>query len=280
MSGYPTGGTGDVATGDTVNQAISKLETKADNNATAITAEASARETADRDLDAKINSAKTNVAENSDFLSVATAATENGVTYTISTSNIASASDLEAVSGKADDNAELIAKMSGTTAVDTGKYITSVTQTSGAVSIGQADLNASAVAFDKTPAAVSAMTATTVQGAVEELKSEIATSELTLWHAGAEVGDHKVLVDGTDYTLKQGNDTVAIFNIAQDMVVSAGTVITATGEEKTGHGAGAPSAGLTSGATYVKLDIANGDECADRGCGKLLVKFALEQCDQ
>lgn len=267
MSGYTTGGTGDVDTGDTINQAISKLENKISANTSAITDEASARSSADTALEEKINSAKTYVAEDSDFLSVATSATENGVTYTISTSGIASASDLNTVSGKADDNADLIAAMSGTVSADSGKYISSITQNSGVVSIGQADLNASAVAFDKTPAAVSAMTATTVQGAVEELKGKIddldAASELTLWHAGAEVGNHKVLVDGTDYTLKQGKDTVAIFNIAQDMVVSAGTVITATGEEKRGRGDDAPSAELTSGDTYIKLDIANGDENSD-----------------
>ena len=267
-TGYtPAANVGQVTTADTVESAIGKLDKKSAQNAEDIAAETTARTAADTALENKINSAKTYVVEDSDFLSVATAATETGVTYTISTSGIASASDLEAVSGKADTNAAKIAAMSGTVNADSGKYITSITQTSGVVSIGQASLAASAVSFDNTPAAVSAMSATTVQGAVEELKSEIddldAASELTLWHAGAEVDDHKVLVDGSDYTLMQGNDTVAIFNIAQDMVVSAGTVITATGEEKTGHGAGAPSASLTSGATYVKLDIANGDENSD-----------------
>ena len=267
-TGYtPAANVGQVTTADTVESAIGKLDKKSAQNAQDLADETSARTAADQDLEAKINSAKTNVEEDSDFLSVATAATSSGVTYTISTSGIASASDLEAVSGKADTNAGLIAAMSGTVNADSGKYITSITQTSGVVSIGQASLAASAVSFDNTPAAVSAMTATTVQGAVEELKSEIddldAASELTLWNAGVEVSDHKVLVDGTDYTLKQGNDTVAIFNIAQDMVVSAGTVITADGTEKRGHGASAPSAGLTSGDTYVKLEIANGDENSD-----------------
>lgn len=267
-TGYtPAANVGQVTIADTVESAIGKLDKKSAQNAQDLADETSARTAADEDLEAKINSAKTNVEEDSDFLSVATAATSSGVTYTISTSGIASASDLEAVSGKADTNADLIAAMSGTVNADSGKYITSITQTSGVVSIGQASLAASAVSFDNTPAAVSAMTATTVQGAVEELKSEIddldAASELTLWNAGAEVGDHKVLVDGTDYTLKQGNDIVAIFNIAQDMVVSAGTVITADGTEQRGHGASAPSAGLTSGDTYVKLEIANGDENSD-----------------
>ena len=295
-TGYtPAANVGQVTTADTVESAIGKLDKKSTQNAQDLADETSARTDADTALENKINSAKTYVEEDSDFLSVATAATSTGVTYTISTSGIASASDLQTVSGnldtvsgnldtvsdnlatvsgnldtvsgKADDNAALIAAMSGTASVNSGKYITSITQSSGAVSIGQADLNASAVAFDHTPAAVSSMTATTVQGAVEELKSEIddldSASELTLWHAGSEVQDHKVLVDGSDYTLKQGNDTVAIFNIAQDMVVSAGTVITADGTEKKGHGSSAPSAGLTSGDTYVKLVIANGDENSD-----------------
>ena len=295
-TGYtPAANVGQVTTADTVESAIGKLDKKSTQNAQDLADETSARTDADTALENKINSAKTYVEEDSDFLSVATAATSTGVTYTISTSGIASASDLQTVSGnlatvsgnlntvsgnletvsgnlntvsgKADTNAGLIAAMSGTASVNSGKYITSITQSSGAVSIGQADLNASAVAFDHTPAAVSSMTATTVQGAVEELQSEIddlnSASELTLWHAGSEVQDHKVLVDGSDYTLKQGNDTVAIFNIAQDMVVSAGTVITADGTEKKGHGSSAPSAGLTSGDTYVKLEIANGDENSD-----------------
>ena len=62
--------------------------------------------------------------------------------------------------------------------------------------------------------------------------------------------------DGHTYTIKQGNDTLFTLAIAQDMVVSDGEVIVATGNEKTTTD-GSVSAGLTAGERYIMLQLAN-----------------------
>ena len=231
MRGYTAGGTGDVDTGDTVNQAISKLETKADNNASAITAETSARETADEELKAKINSAKTTVAEDSDFLSVATSATENGVTYTISTSGIASASDLQTVSGnletvsgnldtvsgKANTNAAKIASATTGYTAGTDQFATAVTQSDGKITaVGFAQPNASGVTFESG----SIISSSTVQDAIEEVYNKsvsglkVVVSALTTPNSGYL----------KTYDVLQGGQSVGQIDIPKDLVVTSGSV--------------------------------------------------------
>ena len=62
--------------------------------------------------------------------------------------------------------------------------------------------------------------------------------------------------DGSTYAIKQGTTTLFSINIAKDMVVSDGEVITATGNEYTTSD-GSTSAGLTAGEKYIKLALAN-----------------------
>lgn len=108
-------------------------------------------------------------------------------------------------------------------------------------------------------------TADTIKGLkklVDEKTSELNTaSTLKVFNGDTEV--NKISADGKDYTLKQGENTVATINIAKDMVVSEGTVILATGNEKKGTGAEAPSANLEAGKQYIKLTISNADENAN-----------------
>ena len=70
---------------------------------------------------------------------------------------------------------------------------------------------------------------------------------------------NKIGADGQDYTIKQGDSVLATINIARDMVIDSGEIVTATGNEKKGTGAGAKSAGLVAGEKYMKLHISNGD---------------------
>ena len=65
--------------------------------------------------------------------------------------------------------------------------------------------------------------------------------------------------DDKTYVIKQGNDTIFSINIAKDMVVSDGEVITATGNEKTTTD-GDTSANLTADEKYIKLQLANSNK--------------------
>lgn len=65
--------------------------------------------------------------------------------------------------------------------------------------------------------------------------------------------------DGSTYHFKQGSTEIFSINIAKDMVVSDGSVITANGTETTTAG-GSTSASLTSGEKYIKLQLANSDK--------------------
>ena len=100
----------------------------------------------------------------------------------------------------------------------------------------------------------------TVVGMIEEA---VSTGNLVLYEGDAESANKTVSADGKTYTLKQGGVEVASFNIARDMVISDGSVITATGTELNGTGTSATSAGLTKGEKYIRLTISNADEKAN-----------------
>jgi hypothetical protein len=59
---------------------------------------------------------------------------------------------------------------------------------------------------------------------------------------------------GKTYTFKQGNNTIATMNLAKDMVVSGGSVVTATAADK------AIDDNVIVGEKYVKLTIANSSD--------------------
>lgn len=99
-------------------------------------------------------------------------------------------------------------------------------------------------------------TSTNVQGALDEIFTAIADNaeagEVAVYNASNEKVS-AIAADGTTYTIKQGTSTVATLNIARDMVVSSGSVVTANGSE-TDVPEGTT---LTTGAKYVRLVIAN-----------------------
>lgn len=102
-------------------------------------------------------------------------------------------------------------------------------------------------------------TSTDVQGALDEIFDAIAENaeagEVAVYTnvQGTPTKVDAIHADGSTYTIKQGTTKVADINIARDMVVSSGSVITATGLE-TDVPTGVT---LTSGEKYVRLVIAN-----------------------
>ena len=90
------------------------------------------------------------------------------------------------------------------------------------------------------------ITATTVEGALEELATAVAANKV----AGVVTMTEN---DSTDYaksyTFKQGETTVGTINVPKDMVIQDGEVITLASADDAGHEAG----------TYLKLVIANND---------------------
>lgn len=73
---------------------------------------------------------------------------------------------------------------------------------------------------------------------------------------GAAASNPTIGGDGSTYVIKQGSTSLFSINIARDMVVSDGEVITADGTETTTSD-GSTSANLTSGEKYIKLALAN-----------------------
>lgn len=79
---------------------------------------------------------------------------------------------------------------------------------------------------------------------------------LSVTKDGAAASDPTISADGSTYAIKQGTTEIFKINVAKDMVVSDGEVITADGTENTTSD-GNTSAGLISGKMYIKLALAN-----------------------
>lgn len=96
-------------------------------------------------------------------------------------------------------------------------------------------------------------TAKAVYDAIDALDS---SSELTVKKDGVAASDPTIGADGSTYGIFQGNTEIFKINVAKDMVVSDGEVITATGNENTTTD-GDTSANLTVDEKYIKLQLAN-----------------------
>jgi hypothetical protein len=121
----------------------------------------------------------------------------------------------------------------GTAQGETGKAIISVTQTNGVVTATAGNINAANVNVNwPTPAeGEDALSATAdAQAALIEIFNKIKTNKeagaVKVFNASNEKVN-QIKADGTTYTIKQGSDVVATVNIAADMVVNGGSVITA-----------------------------------------------------
>ena len=150
----------------------------------------------------------------------------------------------------------------GVAQTTSGKAITSITQTAGVVTATSGNIDAQYVTVDYTPANVGddPVSATAnVQASLNEIYGLINTNaeagEVAVYKTidGTPTKVNSIAADGTTYTLKQGDETVATINIARDMVVSSGSVVTADGTE-TDVPTGTT---LTVGQKYVRLVIAN-----------------------
>jgi len=122
----------------------------------------------------------------------------------------------------------------GTAQGESGKAIVALTQTNGIVSAVAGNINAGNVNVNwPTPAeGEDALSATAdVQAALIEIFNKIKTNKeagaVKVFNSSNEKVS-QIKADGTTYTIKQGSDVVATVNIAADMVVNGGSVITAT----------------------------------------------------
>lgn len=151
-----------------------------------------------------------------------------------------------------------------------GRAVTSVSETNGVIAVTEGNVKSDYVSY--TPQNLegpSVTTPDTTNTNVQDVLAEIFQKIYDNGKAG-EVKVYKndtivstISADGTDYVIKQGTSTVATINIAKDMVISSGEVITADGTEKKGTSASSDSAGLTSGEKYIKLTISNADTTAN-----------------
>ena len=156
-----------------------------------------------------------------------------------------------------------------------GKAVVAVSQADGVIAVTEGNVKADYVSYEKVNLAAQGETAvyntnnTDIQSVITELFAKIATNalagEVEVYHNSIAAANKvsTISVDGTDYIFAQGGQAIATLNIARDMVISAGSVITAAGTEKAGSGATAASAGLTSGEKYIRLTIANAADTAD-----------------
>lgn len=145
----------------------------------------------------------------------------------------------------------------GTAQGETGKAIVSVTQTNGVVTATAGNINAANVNVNwPTPAeGEDALSATAdAQAALIEIFNKIKTNKeagaVKVFNASNEKVN-QIKADGTTYTIKQGSDVVATVNIAADMVVNGGSVITATADDV------AIDSNVVAGQKYIKLTLAN-----------------------
>lgn len=147
----------------------------------------------------------------------------------------------------------------GTAQTESGKAITSITQTNGVVTATSGTVAADYVTVDFTPAqqGEDPISATSnVQDALEEIYGMIHSTEdggvVAVYAGGNKV--NAITEFGTTYTFKQGNNVIATMNLAQDMVVSGGSVVTATASDV------AVDSNVVVGQKYIKLTIANSSD--------------------
>ena len=155
-----------------------------------------------------------------------------------------------------------------------GKAVTAVSETDGVISVTEGIIKSEYVSYDKVNIGteqdpVYNTSNTDIQAVITEIFAKIAANEeageVEVYKDSIDANNkvNTIAADGHDYIFAQGGTAVATLNIAKDMVVSGGEVITADGTEKAGTGASAASAGLTSGEKYIKLTIANGVDTAN-----------------
>lgn len=126
---------------------------------------------------------------------------------------------------------------------------------------------------------------TNTDGAVSQsaLTSKFASLEsgatLSVEKDGAAASNPTIGADGHTYAIKQGSSTLFSINVAKDMVVSDGEVITADGTENTTTD-GNTSAGLTSGEKYIMLQLANSNKLLYIPVNSLYKDYTFSDTDE
>lgn len=134
---------------------------------------------------------------------------------------------------------------------ESGKAIIAVSEANGLISATAGDISASHVTTSLTGSA-----AANVQQSLEEIYGLIEDGQIAVYadNNGTLTPVNSISEFGTTYVFKQGTNTIATMNYAQDMVVSGGTVVTATAEDK------AIDENVEIGQKYIKLSIANSSD--------------------
>ena len=239
-----------LAAGDTIAAALAKLENQ-------IAAEATARTNADTAINDKIGTGFDSTNTVAKAISDEATARENADTAiqnqigtgfssdegnTITERVVAAESAItklegdNTVTGSVDKKIKdaIDALGSGTAQTVSGKAIVSVTESAGVVTAESGNIDAQYVNYTPQGAEGAKDTNNTnVQTVLAEIFQKIANNaeagEVAVYKNGTKVS--AIAADGETYTIKQGTTDVATINIAKDMVVSSGSVITATGTE-------------------------------------------------
>lgn len=141
-----------------------------------------------------------------------------------------------------------------------GKPVVSVSQSDGVINVTEGNVKADYITVDYTPAnpGDTPVSATSnVQASLNEIYNKIALNaeagEVSVWADvnGTQTKVNEISEFGKTYTFKQGLATIATLNLAKDMVVSGGSVITATSTDA------AIDSNVVVGEKYIKLNIAN-----------------------
>ena len=137
----------------------------------------------------------------------------------------------------------------------TGQAVIKIKEDDGKITATLGNVSASHVTYAPTD---SDTQQTTVQNAIHEIYGKITNGDITVERTTGGTGtwDKVIHADGNTYSIKKGTETIAQINIARDMVVSSGSVVTATGNETD-----VPTeTTLTVGQKYVRLVVKNSSD--------------------
>lgn len=133
-----------------------------------------------------------------------------------------------------------------------GKAVVGVTQTDGIIAVTEGTVDSQYVTVSFTGQTPVSNT-TNVQASLNEIYDKLATNAeagaIAVYDGATKAS--AISADGKTYTLKQGTATIATINIAKDMVVSGGSVITAKAADK------AIDDAVVIDEKYIKLTLAN-----------------------
>lgn len=165
---------------------------------------------------------------------------------------------------------------SGNPVSDSGKYIDTIKEENGIITPHFKQVAASEVSYDNS--SDTGVTATTVQGAIHDIYNFTTNNGLVKLYdsSGNLVQDKNIEVNGTTYTIKQGNEVVANINIPKEMFLRSGDVVYGTYNSNTkvftpdnpdaNHPNGTPNADQSNALIKLLIDIddTEGDDTEER----------------